>query len=694
MLTPAPQITQGAVAPFPGGGQSGALVRSIDWAKTPLGPQPSWPPALTTLVRSLLHAPHALLLFWGPELIQLHNDACIPILGEKHPGAMGQRAQECWVEAWPVVGPQIQSALDAGASSQHLNLLVPIVRNGRLGDAWFNYSYSPAFDDKGGIGGVLVIVTETTVEVLRGRQVESARRNEVFARERLASMFQSAPAFLAMLRGPTLIFEFANESYRRVVNNRELIGKPVREAFPEVEGQGFFEVLEGVYATGEAYIGKEVPILLRAGPGAPEEQAFVTLTYDVTRDSSGTIIGLIVFGVDVTEAVVARRKVEELAAERAVLLEQEQKAGRARDEFLAMLGHELRNPLAPILTATQLMKMRGNEAVRERLVIERQVVHMSRLVDDLLDVSKIARGKIDLRLVSAEISGIVSHAIELASPLLEMRSQQLTVEVAEAGLGVRVDRVRMAQVITNLLTNAARYCPPHSHIALTAAREGGEVVVAVRDDGPGIALDLLPDLFEMFVQGKRSIDRAEGGLGLGLALVKNLVGLHGGSVSACNRPSGGSEFTVRLPAVVVEESPVAPETLAQTTAAAHPKQILVVDDNVDAASLVADLLRNLGHVVVVAHDGPGALEALRTFRADVGVLDLGLPVMDGFELARRCRNLSGGNAPLRLIALTGYGQVRDREESLRAGFDVHLSKPVKLDELTLAIEGAARACSR
>jgi signal transduction histidine kinase/ActR/RegA family two-component response regulator len=370
-------------------------------------------------------------------------------------------------------------------------------------------------------------------------------------------------------------------------------------------------------------------------------------------------------------------------------------AQRTKDEFLALLGHELRNPLAPILTALELMKMReGGEASRERAIIERQVRHLVRLVDDLLDVSRITRGKIELKRTAVELCQIVSQGIEMASPLLEERSHNLCVTVPRRGLLVEADELRLAQVVANLLTNAAKYTDPGGQIFVAAAREHAGIVLRVKDSGAGIAPDILPHVFDMFVQGKRSLDRTEGGLGLGLTIVRNIVELHGGSVAARSEgPGRGTEMELRLPSLpqqLLDLSMLSHDE--PTTETSRPRligrRVLVVDDNSDAAETLADILRELGHTTSVAHDGPTALAAAAAFRPHVPLLDIGLPVMDGYELARRLREQPELDKT-QLFAITGYGQESDRERSREAGFQEHLVKPIDLAHLASLIDRSA-----
>ena len=401
------------------------------------------------------------------------------------------------------------------------------------------------------------------------------------------------------------------------------------------------------------------------------------------RTADGTPSGAVLVARDETERVQAE-------ADRRAALESAERASRAKDEFLAMLGHELRNPLSPIVTALQLIKMRdGGKPTREHTVIERQVEHLVRLVDDLLDVSRITTGKVELKREKLEIADAVARAIEIASPLLEQRNHRFDVSVPPVGLMVEGDRARLAQIISNLLTNAARYTEPGGSISLTAEREGDDVVISVTDNGIGMSADLVPTVFDLFVQGRRG-EGTHGGLGLGLTLVQNLVRMHGGSARAASAgPGKGSTFVVRLPALAeAEPSSVRFPTLPNFRAAAS-KRVLVVDDNVDAAELLGEVLRAAGHIVSIAHDGPSALAIIGGAVPDVAVLDIGLPVMDGYELARKLQKQLSSSCPP-LVALTGYGQEVDRRRSTEAGFFDHLVKPVALDALLACIDRAVK----
>jgi signal transduction histidine kinase len=372
-----------------------------------------------------------------------------------------------------------------------------------------------------------------------------------------------------------------------------------------------------------------------------------------------------------------------LAIDNARLYSAVQEADRHKDEFLAMLAHELRNPLAPIRNANQVLRLIGPpepSLEKARGMIERQVQHLTRLVDDLLDVSRITRGKISLHREPLDLATVVARAAEESRPLLDARGHELTLTLPPEPVPVLGDATRLVQVLANLLTNAAKYTPNGGHVGVTVARKDGEAAARVKDDGVGIAPELLPRVFDLFIQGDRSLARSEGGLGIGLTLVKRLVELHGGTVTVqSDGPGTGSEFTVRLPLLKEEAAGKKDEKGGDSSFVLRPsslrsRRVLVVDDNLDAAESLAMLLKVEGHEVRTASDGPAALDVAATFRPEVVFLDLGLPRMDGYEVARRLRAQPNAAGVL-LVALTGYGQEEDRRRSEEAGFDAHLIKP-------------------
>jgi PAS domain S-box-containing protein len=357
---------------------------------------------------------------------------------------------------------------------------------------------------------------------------------------------------------------------------------------------------------------------------------------------------------------------------------------RRKDEFLAMLSHELRNPLAPILNALHMLR----DADRPELkawaieVVDRQARHLARLVDDLLDVSRITRGRVELHRRPLKLADVVERAVEACRPFIDERDHELVVELPDEPIWLDADPVRLEQVLVNLLNNAAKYTDEPGRIELWAGVRGAEVELRVRDTGVGIPAEVLPRVFDLFVQAARTLDRSQGGLGIGLTLVRRLVELHGGSVRAKGREDRrGTELIVRLPVLARSAAPAKPHA-AETPASrgAQGLRILVVDDNIDSAVGMGEVLRLWGHDVSVTYDGPAALRAFQSERPDVVLLDIGLPGMDGFEVAEKIRQHVGG-AALLIVALTGYGQEKDQQRARDAGFDAHFTKPVDLAKL-------------
>jgi signal transduction histidine kinase len=364
-------------------------------------------------------------------------------------------------------------------------------------------------------------------------------------------------------------------------------------------------------------------------------------------------------------------------------MEQLADADRRKDEFLAMLGHELRNPLAPVTTALQLMRLHRDEPLRvarARETIERQVEHMTRLIDDLLDVSRITRGRIELRHEAVVLSSLVARAVEAARPVIDERGHRLTLELPDEPVALAGDPARLEQVLANLLNNAAKYTDVGGRIWVRAFVDAGQVVLSVKDNGAGLTPEMREHVFDLFVQGPEVSAYARGGLGIGLTLVRRLVEMHDGTVDVRSDGLGeGSEFIVRLPLGVVSEIAPSADPTGTGLASLPKRRILVVDDNVDAADALAELLRDFGHDVRAVHDGPSALEQAAIHRPDIVLLDIGMPGFDGYEVARRMRTELGLKSTL--VALTGYGEARHRRQSREAGFDQHVTKPVDIRKL-------------
>jgi len=502
------------------------------------------------------------------------------------------------------------------------------------------------------------------------------------------AMLLNAPVAAALLMGRELRFHLVNNRYCELFDRADLVGLTFGEAFPNLHGGSVAIEIARVFATGARFEAEELALRRLDAGGQPCERYF-KFSLEPLTGADGRAEGVIAVAVEVTEHVRSRQAIERAHREREQLLVELSAASQAKDEFLAMLGHELRNPLSPIVTALQLMRMRGDGVHgREGEIIQRQVDHLVRLVDDLLDVSRVTRGKIELKFERVALAQVTNKAVEMASLLVEQRRHQLQVEV-EPGLEWEGDPVRLAQVVSNLLTNAARYTEPGGRLWLRVRRDGPDVVeISVRDTGIGLAPEVRDQVFELFFQGKRSIDRSEGGLGIGLALVKNIVELHGGSVQARSEGRGlGSEFVVRLPLRSASAMQAPAEQIAVTQPASTPQRVLLVDDNADGADTLGRLLRAHGHAVEVYHDPVSALAAIDRFQPTVALLDIGLPVLDGYQLAARIRALPGGQA-CRLVALSGYGLAADHARSEVAGFERHLVKPVNPDEAARVVAAA------
>ena len=534
-------------------------------------------------------------------------------------------------------------------------------------------NFSPIRGRDGRVRGVMNLSYDVTPEVReRIAHQESEKRSQAEL-QRIFALLDEAPVILSVLESPDWHITLANRQCRQLMASEPTLnGTRLRDLVKP--DNRMLAVVERVYATGRSEVYEfesELP--------AMEGRSFST-TFVPIRDADGTSGRVMVAALETT----AQRRAHESLARQAADLERARaeavEAGRAKDQFLAMLGHELRNPLAPMLTAVQVMELEGTSSPALG-TLERQIQHLTRLVDDLLDISRIARGMVVLNRERLEIGAVVNRALELARPLLDQRGHRVVIDLVHRELGVSADPDRLAQVVANLVTNAAKYSEPESQIRIVGQRRGERIVVSVSDDGIGIAREMLDHVFEPFVQQPQTLDRSHGGLGLGLSIVKSLVEAHGGTVTARSEGAGhGSTFTIELPAVDSAPAREAKKRPASRVATA-PLRILIVDDNYEAADILEIALGALGHDIAIAYNGPSALEIARAHKPQIALVDLGLPVMDGYCLAERLR----AEHDIPIVAVTGYGQQSDRHRTYEAGFAAHLVKPVDLHELAALV---------
>ncbi|WP_020652605.1 hybrid sensor histidine kinase/response regulator [Massilia niastensis] len=802
-----------------------ARMRLHDWQRSALGPPGAWPPALRTAVDMMLHSAFPMFMAWGPELTFLYNDAYIPLLGNKHPAALGARFPEIWAEVWPKMVPLVDRAL-SGKPVYAEDMEMVVQRHGYPERATFTFSHAPVHAG-GEVCGLFCTVIDTTSRVqaerraafalrvsdalrplsrpedviasagaLLGRELRAGRvvyaevehESGRFAVPRLwaedgaGSLARThlhlddfGPAIAAELRagqvvriddtardprttdsrgayeaeriGALLVVPLVKEGRmiaclgldtrhpRRWSEHDALLARDVAErtwsaaqaarAQSELreERDGSRYIFDTI-AEGFALFDRDWTILQMNAEGLricglEAHQVIGHNHWDVFPESVDTEGGRMLREVMRTRTAGSAEYCRVLADGRRVWIElrtyptraggvaaffrditdrklAEDKlieADRRKDEFLAMLAHELRNPLAPISAAAELLRLGSMDEGRVRqssTIISRQVRHMTRLVDDLLDVSRVTRGLITLAQLRVEARAVVDEAVEQVRPMIDARGQVLTVRPPPPGALVLGDKARLVQVVANVLGNANRYTPERRSIDLRAEVLAGRLVLSVRDEGIGMDRELTGRVFDLFTQAERSSDRSQGGLGLGLALVRHLVELHGGSVG-CSSPGlgKGSTFVITLPLLQEEPAPqAAPEAAAPAQGACL--KVLVVDDNADAAETLGLLLAAQGHEVVIEHGSLRALERARSVRPDVCLLDIGLPEIDGHELARRLR-AQPETAGTVLIAVTGYGQQQDRDAAFAAGFQHHLVKPVDLERLTRMLAGLRAA---
>jgi signal transduction histidine kinase/DNA-binding response OmpR family regulator len=542
-------------------------------------------------------------------------------------------------------------------------------------------------------------------------QEQRARRDAESARAELHSLFMQAPAPLCVLRGPAHTFALANPAYMHLVGaGRKLVGLTVREAVPEVEGQGFIELLDRVYASGERVVGNDVPINFDRRADGTLDDAFVSFVYEPYRDLDGVVAGILVIAFDVTDTVRARQTIEATLEEREQLLaitedarRKAESANRAKDEFLAVASHELRTPLNSILGWARILRGQSLDAagfLRGLETIERNAKAQVQLIEDILDSSRIIAGKLHLEVRSLDLTAVVRAALDAVRPAAAAKDIAITVTLDPAAAHIRGDTDRLQQVVWNLVNNAIKFTPRKGNVEIRLERIGSSVELSIKDDGQGIAPELLPHLFERFRQGDASTTRRHGGLGLGLALVRHLVEAHGGAVRAESEGEGrGATFAVALPvqAVFPEVTAISRPHVtgegaraATTPASLDGISVLVVDDEPDARDLVATVLRIHGAAVTLAESAEEALELLDVATHMVLVSDIGMPVTDGYSLIRRVRALDTATAKIPALALTAYAREEDRRRALEAGFHAYLAKPVDPQVLVRMVLERAR----
>lgn len=653
-------------------GEMADRVRGLDWGASSLGAVDGWPQALRSCVETMLASRFPMFVIWGARRAFIYNDAYIHILGEKHPGALGKPFAELWSEVLEQIEPIIEDSF-ANRPSYFEDLPVLLRRNGYDEQAYFTFSYSPVRGDQGEIEGSLCVCAETTATVrLKQRQADE--------NDKLRKLFEQAPGFAALVTGPNHVFEMRNAAYATLTGGRPLLGLPLAQALPETVEQGFVDIIDEVFSTKKPFIGREVLYQALKTPGEPAEAVYVDFIFQPVLGSDGDSVGVFIQGHEITEQVLGRK----------ALLD----ADRQKDQFIATLAHELRNPLAPISAAAHLLQRPGatsGPGARAAEVISRQVGQMTRLLDDLLDVARIARNQMSLKKERCAADELIALAVEAARPALDAKRHRLSIDLGDEIVQLDADRVRIVQILSNLLANAAKYTDAGGNISIASRRSGNDWKLSVQDNGIGIRRETLDRVFDMFAQDATALHRSEGGLGIGLGLAKGLAELHGGSIMAESEGAGhGSVFTLTIPCAPHE--PLAARSAASYASPAPERalSVLLADDNEDLVEVVSASLSGLGHSVTVAHDGAEGLDAFRRSKPDIAVLDIGMPKLNGYELARAIR-LEPNGRDVYLIAATGWGSESDQAEARSAGFDAHLTKPFQMEALLALFDKAEAA---
>ncbi|WP_229410156.1 ATP-binding protein [Massilia timonae] len=691
-----------------GGAAMGAVFRSFDWTSTPLGALDTWPQSLRTVVSIMLNAHHPMCVVWGAELLLLYNDGYREILGAKASDpsqVLGKPFEQVWPDIWDQIGPILAATME-GETLWFEDQEFALTRNGFVEQVFASFSTSPIRAEAGEIAGVFCVCSETTRKI-RSQQDRLRLLDAIGEATRLADEPQAIMEHSTRLLGEYLKVTRVAYADLEPDNDRFTIRHDWR-----VEGAistvGVYSLdLFGSRATSNLRIGRTLMIddvdrELTADDGANMfNQIGIKAIICCPLVKQGRLVAMMAVhqerprtwsadDVALVETVVDRCWAH---IERVRSMEALREADRRKSEFLATLAHELRNPLAPIRNALELLRLSGDKPAmldRVRGTMERQVDQMVHLINDLLDIARISSGKMVLQIERVDMQSVIASAVETSLPLIEAGGHELALDLPDAAIWVDVDTVRLSQVLSNLLSNASKYTPQHGRIGISARISGDAVVIDVSDTGIGIATHDLERVFDMFSQAPHSIGISKGGLGIGLSLVRRLVSLHGGSVSASSAGAGhGSTFTIRLPCMSAAPAgtPVSVAEPPGVAANAVQLRILVADDNADAADTLSLVLREKGHEVHVAYGGEDAVRMGTSIVPDLVFLDLGMPHIDGYEAARALRALPA-LAEARLVALTGWGAQEDRARTRAAGFDAHLLKPAMPEALDAVLASA------
>lgn len=556
------EYTEPSAEIFVGTSEMASRCRAFDWAKTPLGPAASWSPSLRTAVGILLESRNPMFLWWGPDLVQFHNDAYRPSLGlgERSSRALGAKGREFWTDIWEVIGPQIEQVMTTGEATWHEDQYLPIERNGRLEDVWWTYSYSPVRED-GEIAGVLVVCQETTARVTLLNERErllaaerAAHAEASAARETLSQVFAQAPVAIAVFDGRELRFTVANDQYLQVIGGRNPVGLTLIEVFPDLEGSEIESILHRVFDTGVPFVATDFGTLVDTKRTGVSAMHYFDLVYHPLRAASGVVRGIVAVLVEVTD----RRA---MLIERERLLEQAERAridaetaNRAKGEFLAVMSHELRTPLNAIGGHAQLIELGVHGAVTpEQLTaldrIQRSQRHLLGLINGVLNYAKIDAGVVLYDLSDVPVDEVLSTCEALTAPQARARHLDLRHVRGDAKLSMRADSEKVQQILLNLISNAIKFTEAGGCVTLesTAANEN-VVAIRVRDTGHGIPKEQLERVFQPFVQIDTKLTRSSEGTGLGLAISRELARGMGGELVAESEVGVGSTFTLTLPA--------------------------------------------------------------------------------------------------------------------------------------------------